>query len=247
MRQSRLIMGMPVLLEIIGNDVPQSAYDRIFDYFTGVDERFSTYKEGSEISRINRGEIIESEYSREMQEIFRLAKQTESDTRGYFSIHTPTGTIDPSGLVKGWAIQNAADSLNADGYQDFYIEIAGDIQTKGKTNEGKEWSLGIRSPFNVNEIVKVIYPRGAGVATSGNYVRGDHIYNPHGPAQPAQYVSLTVIGPNIYEADRFATAAFAMGASGMSFLESLEGFAAYSIDPYGMALMTSNFETYTQP
>ena len=89
------------------------------------------------------------------------------------------------------------------------------------TARARIWCIGIRNPFQAKQIVKVLYPRGAGVATSGNYLRGSHIYNPHAPQAPLdQVVSLTVIGPDILDADRFATAAFAMEREGIVFIES---------------------------
>ena len=86
---------------------------------------------------------------------------------------------------------------------------------------------------------------GAGVATSGSYLRGAHIYNPHAPnAAVSDVVSLTVIGPNILEADRFATAAFAMGEAGIAFIERMDGLEGYQIDARGMAQMTSGLGRY---
>jgi len=117
----------------------------------------------------------------------------------------------------------------------------------GRNAGGTEWSVGIRNPFNPEEIVKVIHPRGKGVATSGPYLRGDHIYNPHDSGRAIEdIVSLTVIGPNALEADRFATAAFAMGKEGIWFIEKLTGFEGYTIDKDGMATMTSEFAAYTR-
>jgi thiamine biosynthesis lipoprotein len=57
-------------------------------------------------------------------------------------------------------------------------------------------------------------------------------------------VSLTVIGPNVYEADRFATAAFAMGQDGLSFLENLEGFEGYAVTKDKQGWCTSGFNSY---
>jgi thiamine biosynthesis lipoprotein len=246
MQQTRTIMGMPVRLEIVDPHATQTAYDEVFAYLTSVDERFSTYMENSEISRINRGEILPAAYSDEMKKVFALAHDTEKVTEGYFSIHSPDGSIDPSGLVKGWAINNASSLLRDHGFQNFYIEIAGDIQTSGKDSRGEEWSIGIRNPFVREEIVKVFYPHGNGIATSGTYERGAHIYNPLNPDATAyDFVSFTVIGPDIYEADRFATAAFVMGVPGMHFIERLDGFEAYAIDAQGRALMTSGIDAYT--
>ena len=119
------------------------------------------------------------------------------------------------------------------------------MQVSGKNAQAEPWSIGIRNPFNAKQIVKVIFLKGKGIATSGTYIRGQHIYNPLNPADKLnEIVSITVIGPNVYEADRFATAAFAMGKKGIEFLEHLKGFAGYMIGKDRMATMTSGFEKY---
>ena len=243
MRETAIIMGMPVTVELVGGT--KESLQKVFDYFREIDERFSTYKPDSEISRINRGEITPDDYSGDMKEVFALSEKTKKETNGYFSITRPDGSIDPSGLVKGWAIRNAAKLAEKMGYRNYFLDVAGDIQSSGADAQGKEWTIGIRNPFNTAEIIKVLRPQGRGVATSGTYVRGQHIYNPHEPAQKLQeVVSLTVIGPDIYEADRFATAAFAMGRGGIVFIEQLLGFEGYSVDRAGMATMTDGFEQF---
>jgi thiamine biosynthesis lipoprotein len=247
MRETRIIMGMPIEIEIIGEGVEKSIEDA-FIFLTEVDIRFSTYKEYSEISRINSGEIKAAASSPLMQEVFALAEKTKEETNGYFDIRRIDGRIDPSGMVKGWAILKAAERIKAGGYTDFFVNAGGDIASSGKNAHGKEWSFGIRNPFNLSEIVKVIYPKGAGIATSGSYIRGAHIYNPHAPEEGLlDVVSITVIGPDVLEADRFATAAFAMGKEGITFIENLPGFEGYAIDSKGIATFTSGFSVYTHP
>ncbi|MBY0472891.1 FAD:protein FMN transferase [Patescibacteria group bacterium] len=284
MKETRLIMGMPITVEVAEQKSPEAfcadAMEEVFSYFVSVDERFSTYKETSEISKINQSlheqasftkvlggprfpsetlrqtfaqELVRFGLSEDMLEVLALAEKTKKETAGYFDIHLPAqagkpdGGIDPSGIVKGWAIKNAAELLKERGVENFYIEAGGDIQTSGMNAEGNEWNVGIRNPFNKNEIVKVIYPRGRGVATSGSYERGNHIYNPLAPEESLrEVVSITVIGPDVLEADRFATAAFAMGQKGVEFIETLGGFEAYSIDKNGIATMTSKFLELTQ-
>lgn len=246
MKETRLIMGMPIEIEIIGSDV-RSVLETAFTYLVTIDERFSTYKKNSEISRINRGEIESSAWSAEMREIFTLAEKTKKETDGYFDTRHPDGYIDPSGIVKGWAILNTAALIRKAGYEDYFVNAGGDIAMGGRNVEGKDWSIGIRNPFNLNEIVKIVYPRGKGIATSGSYIRGAHIYNPHAPEEKlADTVSITVIGPDVLEADRFATAAFAMGKSGIAFIESLSGFEGYAIDVRGTATLTNGFWMYTE-
>src|SRR5690349_3201604 len=110
MIQTRMLMGMPVTVEIVDAGVNEVDFNEIYAYFESVDERFSTYKEHSEISKINRGEISIEDASEEMQNIFALAEQTREETNGYFNIEH-NGQYDPLGIVKGWAILNAAQIL----------------------------------------------------------------------------------------------------------------------------------------
>ena len=217
---------------------------RVFDYFTYVDDKFSTYKSNSEISLINQGALTIDEASLDMRTVFALAEELRLQTNGYFNI-SQDGKIDPSGLVKGWALSNAANMLRDAGCEDFYVEAGGDFQAVGVNAEGRPWGVGIRNPFNIGEIVKVLAISNRGVATSGTYIRGQHIYDPvtGGPPDP-EILSITVIGPDVYEADCYATAAFAMGRKGIRFIESLAGFEGYMIDSSKRATLTTGFERY---
>ena len=58
------------------------------------------------------------------------------------------------------------------------------------------------------------------------------------------HLVLTVIGPDVLEADRYATAAFAMGRQGVHFIEKTLGLEAYEIDSFGTARMTSGLKKY---
>jgi thiamine biosynthesis lipoprotein len=179
-----------------------------------------------------------------MKKILKLCEETKNTTDGYFDINF-SGRIDPSGIVKGYAIWQGSQLLEKKGFKNFYVEIAGDIQTFGKNAEGEDWKVGIQNPFNVKEIIKIVKLSNKGIATSGNYQRGKHILNPKTKLPADEIASITVIGPNVYEADRFATAAFAMGEKGIEFVERLKGFAGYMIKKDKMAVMTSGFESYS--
>ncbi len=250
MRVTRLLMGMPITVEIVdgGGDGEAATIEATFAYFDAVDRRFSTYKDDSEISAINQGRVGAADYSAEMREVLALAERTRRQTGGYFDIRATDGTLDPSGIVKGWAIRNAAALVARSGGRDFYVDAGGDIQASGRNSHGKEWRVGIRNPFELAEIIKVVEPRGKGVATSGTSVRGQHIYDPHARGTAIEeIVSLTVIGPDVLEADRFATAAFAMGRAGIGFIEQTPDLEGYLVDRHGRATFTSGFESYCTP
>lgn len=245
MKQTRHLMGMPVTLIVEDEAATPAIFDHVYDYFQTVDEAYSPFKPTSEVSRINAG-IPESEWSSEMREVVRLCRETALATDGYFDAWHD-GTFDPSGLVKGWAIHNAAKLLESLGCENFYVEAGGDIQVRGHNAAGVPWQIGIRNPFERDQNVKIVELTTEGIATSGLYIRGEHIYNPHAPKDAlAGVASLTVIGPNVYEADRFATAAFAMGPDGISFIHHRPELEAYMINPAGQATYTPGFEKYVR-
>jgi thiamine biosynthesis lipoprotein len=248
MKQTRIMMGMPITLEVVDAWATDETFDTVFSYFDYVDNKFSTYKDTSEISLINKNQVALEQASADMQTVFELAERTKQETNGYFDIRHSSGGVamfDPSGLVKGWAIYNAAEILRRKGFENYYVDAGGDIHAVGKNSRGENWRVGIRNPFNLKEIVKVLSVSDCGVATSGTYVRGQHIYTKKRNRRPiTDIVSLTVIGPNVYETDRFATAAFAMGREGILFVESLDGFEGYMIDRERQATFTGGFERY---
>ncbi len=245
MKQTRILMGMPVTVEVVDATATASTLNSVYDYLQYIDDKFSTYKADSEISQINQGLLTVKRSSPDMQTVFELSEQTRRETDGYFNIEQD-GYYDPSGLVKGWAIFNAAEILRKQGFENYYVDAGGDVQLAGNNEHGQAWRIGIRNPFNISQIVKVLSLTNIGIATSGNYIRGDHIYNPLGNHEKvSDIVSLTVIGPNIYEADRFATAAYAMGREGIQFISQLDGFEGYMIDELGRATFTAGFDRYT--
>lgn len=243
MKKQKNIMGMPVVINIVDKNATNEDVNDVFSYLHYIDEKFSTYKKNSEISKINKGELKEEDYSNDMKKILKLCEQTKKETKGYFNIKN-NNYIDPSGIVKGYAINEAAKILKKRGYKNFYIEIAGDIQVFGKNENNERWKIGIKNPLNKKEIIKIINLSNMGIATSGTYERGNHIYNPWQKNPAKDIASITIIGPNIYQADRFATAAFAMGEKGIKFISTFKDLEGYMIKKDKTAVMTKGFNNY---
>jgi thiamine biosynthesis lipoprotein len=244
LHHTRILMGMPISVRLVDTWAVEDDVTAVYDYFNYVDHKFSVYKQDSEITKINRGLVSPQDYSQDMKQVLQLCDQTKKATSGFFDI-SRHGQLDPSGLVKGWAIHQASELLKNRGLENYYIEAGGDIQPAGHNLQGRPWRVGIRHPFNLKQIVKSVAVTDQGVATSGTYLRGQHIYNPFNPGNEiTDIVSLTVIGPNIYEADRFATAAFAMGQAGIKFIAHLLGFEGYLIDSFGQATFTPGFDRF---
>lgn len=244
---TRIQMGMPITIEVIGPDAIQGDINDAFAYLREVEARFSTYLPDSEMARLNHGLVTYDTASPDMRDMLDRAEDTRRQTGGHFNAWHE-GRCDLAGVVKGWAIKAVADRLAARGHHDYLVNAGGDIQTAGGNTNGEAWRIGIRNPADVTQVVKVVHLSGEGIATSGTYERGDHIYRPV-PVAPDDdpLVAITIVGPSVYDADRFATAAFAMGAHGIAFVQSLEGFEGYAIHASGTARYTAGFRRYLVP
>jgi FAD:protein FMN transferase len=245
-KRTWLEMGMPVTVCIADDAGQPEDIAAVADLLAGINERFSTYRADSEVSRLNAGQLQREAVSPELDAILRLCDETRTETDGYFNIER-AGGIDPSGLVKGWAIQQASDLLFARSYRNYFVDGGGDVQAVGCNNEHEPWRIGIRNPFNREQNVKVLAISDCGVATSGTAIRGPHIWDPvDDDLASSNLVSLTVIGPSVYEADRMATAAFAMGRGGIGFIAGRPELEGYAISADGIATYTEGFDRYVR-
>jgi thiamine biosynthesis lipoprotein len=230
-------MGMP-----IGIDVRDAGVDiePAFAWLREVDATFSTYREDSEISRLDRGELTVADCRPEVDEVLRRCLELERATGGYFSVR-PAGRLDPSGLVKGWAVAGAARRLEAAGAQRFCINAGGDVVARGRPEPDRPWRVGIRHPEAHERLAAVVAVENLAVATSATYERGAHILDPHTGRPPTGLLSVTVVGPDLTTADAYATAAFAMGAGGPAWTATLAGYDTLCITDDHRVLSTPGF------
>ncbi|WP_377274442.1 FAD:protein FMN transferase [Peterkaempfera sp. SMS 1(5)a] len=210
------------------------------DWLHRVDAVFSTYRPDSQISRLDRGELTAEECDPEVAEVLERCAQAAESTGGWFTAR-PGGRLDPSGLVKGWAVEHAARLLRAAGSVSHSVGGGGDIQTTGGAAPGQPWRIGIAHPLRPGRLAAVAAGSGIAVATSGNAERGTHIQNPHSGAPATDLASLTVVAQSLTEADVWATAGFAMGPDCLGVLEARSGLEALAVLPDGSLRSTSRF------
>ena len=235
------VMGMPVTVHVVDDTARNEAIDAVFDDFALLDRTFSPFIRDSAVSRINRGELRSEDAGHLVTQAIELCRLYEQATDGYFSAWID-GRFDPSGLIKGWAIDRACSILDSNGYRDYFVDAGGDIQTRGRNAEGGPWRVGIRNPVERDKVARVVLASGLAVATSGTYEKGEHILDPHSGKPAKAWLSFTVAGPDIVQADVFATACFAMGAAGLDFVSHLGSYEAYAIDNHLRASYTPGFD-----
>jgi thiamine biosynthesis lipoprotein len=234
------VMGMPVELEL-HDEAAAHAVDEVFAWLRRVDATFSTYRRGSEISRIARGELAERDASADVRRVLERCEHLRAQTGGYFDARAG-GVLDPSGLVKGWAVERAARLLEVAGARNFCLYAGGDVVVRGRPGPGVCWRIGIQHPLLRDRVAAVLESEHLAVATSGEYARGAHILDPHTGAPPAGVLSVTIAGPDLGTADAYATAAFAMGAGGPEWTRGIAPYEAMTVLAGERVLLTPGFE-----
>jgi thiamine biosynthesis lipoprotein len=227
-RRVERCMGTVFCLDI-RDPVPEGVVDEIVVWLHRMDATFSKYRADSDISRLRRGEITLADCAPQVPEILDRCAELREATDGYFDAYA-SGALDPSGYVKGWAVERASDLLCAAGSANHCVNGGGDVQCVGAPAPGRTWQVGIADPTERTRIVGVVAGSPLAVATSGTSERGGHIFDPRTARAADAFLSITVAGRRLAEVDAYATAAFAMGERAPDWL-SRTGHTALLIRP----------------
>lgn len=225
MRRVEHIMGFPISLLIEDEDTTAEDAEPVFDWLREVDARFSPFRADSEVSRLDRGELAPHELTPDLAEILALCEEYRMATGGAFDVRLPGRGLDPCALVKGWAVQRAADLLTSRGTKRLCLNAGGDVAATGGP-----WRVGVRHPERANRLCTVLEITEGAIATSARYERGDHILDGRTGEPATGLLSLTVVAASLTEADATATAAFAMGAEGIEWAASRKGCEVFAVD-----------------
>jgi thiamine biosynthesis lipoprotein len=236
LRRVERVMGIPVGIEVAGVDA--RALDDAFAHLRWVDAVFSPFLADSEISRLDAGTLARCDASPDVRVVLDRCAALRARTGGWFDVRA-TGRLDPSGFVKGWALDGAAAILARAGARSFCLHAGGDVRVGGD----RLWRVGIQHPLRRDRVAAVVGARDLGVATSGAYERGPHIVDPHCGRPPEGVLSVTVVAPDLGTADAYATAAFAMGLDGPAWTATLRDCEALTILADGRVLSTPGMDS----
>jgi thiamine biosynthesis lipoprotein len=211
-------------LSRVGRDVIDQALHAARLELERMDLRFSHYRVDSDISRWIAGDDVSDAAASDIEHVLRECGRLHRDSAGVFRARNPrTKALDTAGYVKGYAIGRAADELRGHGLTSFSVGVGGDAAFAGSPDDVRPWQVAIQDPARRFGVVAVIPVVDGAVATSGTAERGDHVWLGDRPAVASVH-SFTVVGPDIAEADAYATIGFAMGEAGMDWVRAHDGY-----------------------
>ena len=225
------VMGMPISLALRGRHTDdaaaESAWIRVVQTLREIDLTFSTYRPDSVVSRLARGEIALAACPPEVHEVLELGARAAADSGGAFEVRRPGPDgrlrLDPSGVVKGWAVDRAARHLDELAGTDHCLSAGGDMVCRTVRPGAGPWRIGIEDPSDPARVLAVVPVFDGGVATSGTAHRGGHLVDARTGRAPEAVASVTVIAGTVTEADIDATAAYAQGPGAAAWLSRRPG------------------------
>ena len=232
------VWGTEIFLDISSSKLSATEINRVIAaveaFFFDVDDELSTFKENSSVSRIRRDKLRIDDAPELVQDVWRGCLRARELTNGAFDPWSVAGGFDPSGYVKGWAAQKAANMLVSAGCESVQVNAAGDIALRGGF-AGAPWKIGVVNPENKSEIVQVFEIYDGNIATSGHYEKGAHIRDPHTGVIAIGAKSGTVIGPDGGLCDAFATALMVDGADAAQWIGNpeLSDYTFWAINRHG--------------
>ncbi|GIE53670.1 FAD:protein FMN transferase [Amorphoplanes nipponensis] len=243
-------MGLPVSIHLRGDRLTGAeAGDRVAAVYAElrqVDAVLSPYRDDSDLSAWERGALRPADADPMLALVLALGDEARRRTEGWFDPRALPGPrpggprYDPSGLVKGWAVERAARHLaGLDGYG-WCLNAGGDVLVHAPDGQ-PAWRVGLEHPRDPARIMRVLACRSGAVATSGSAHRGAHIIDPHTRRPATATRAVTVTGPTLLWADVHATAAAARGPAALPWLEGLDGYEALLVTRSGLVRSTTGW------
>ncbi|WP_300765910.1 FAD:protein FMN transferase [uncultured Bifidobacterium sp.] len=220
------VMNLPftILLDGPGDArVMESAIGGIGDVLVDVDRRFSPFRSDSLVCRYRAGDrsmLTDDDFT----DVHSRSLLARMETDGLFDPFF-RGGYDPTGLVKGWAVERAFDlvlnPLIAQGsIAAAAINAGGDMAVAPRA-DGDLWHIGVVDSHDGRRFVAAFdLPSGA-VATSGTSERGEHVVR-----RFHDVVQATVIADSLVDADVWATALLAASLRDIDRLVGEHGLTA---------------------
>ncbi len=208
----------------LGSDVVKAAMSAARGQLEEMDHRFSHYSRESEISRWFSGLDVSPDAVADIDFVIRQCLRLRDESDGVFVHKNPvTGSMDTAGYVKGYAILLAVRAMKRHGVRNMLVGVGGDTYCSGRASDDRPWRVAISDPARSHAVLALVDAADLAVATSGGAERGDHIWNGGDVARP-EIASFTVVGPDIAEADAYATIGYAMGESGVEWVARRHGY-----------------------
>nr|WP_256207088.1 FAD:protein FMN transferase [Oenococcus oeni] len=204
---------------------------KIHEWLVLVDHIFSPFRTNSELTLYNHRKIEMTGTNLLFQEVFALSIWAKEMTQGLFSANF-VGKYNPTGAVKGWAIEKAeriqlAPLLSDPNFVAVNLNGGGDMQFSSSDKHNWQWEIGIVNPFDNKKVISCFRMKNGAIAASGTSQRGEHLFNSStGRAIPEKnfnVISSSVIGSELTYSDIWATAIATTTINDHSWLKRLSG------------------------
>ena len=213
------VIVLDLRAEMLDHSVAQAACAAVTQELEHIDALFSTFREHSAVTALRQGRLRTTDAPALVRSVIDACTRLRETTDGAFDPWAAPGGFDPSGFVKGWGADRAAEVLTSHGFVNVSVNAAGDVTCRGEAEPGQGgWRIGVADPRDPMQVVTSALVTDAHLATSGRYEQGNHIIDPATGLRATEVASASVLAPDGGTADALATALMVRGPAGLPWI-----------------------------
>ncbi len=208
----------------------------------------STYREDTENAVLPPMDMLKT--AAEHTDITKVIIDRENST---VYLSDPNMSLDVGAVAKGYATEQIAKALIADGINHYALNFGGNIRTIGTKGDGSVWNTVVQNPQNDAEkpYLMMVEINDQTFVTSGSYERFytvegkryHHIIDPDTLMPNDTFSSVSILAKDSGLADVLSTAAFNLSyEDGKKLVESFDGVEAMWVTSDNKILYSSNFQ-----
>ncbi len=141
----------------------------------------------------------------------------------FIAKENPYVSLDFASIAKGYGVDLIAGIIKESGFENFIVEIGGEVYASGIKEDGSYWRVGVNLPdikASVDQVYRIVNLKNEALATSGDYRnffeidgnRYSHVIDPRtGYPVKNGVVSVSILAESCMFADGLATAVMVMG------------------------------------
>lgn len=197
-----------------------------------------------------------------MDKLQEAAKHTDitklviDEKKRTVTLTDPHMRLDVGAIAKGYATEQVAKWLEAQGISGWLLNVGGNVRAVGAKPDGTPWTAGLENPQDTEaDYLAYLNLTNEALVTSGSYQRYyivngksyHHIIHPDTLMPAEGYLSVSIICPDSGMGDALSTALFCMPIDeGKRLIATMDGVAASWVTADGKQTVSTGWNKYVK-
>lgn len=185
-----------------------------------------------------------------------ITKMVIDENASTVTLTDPAMRLDVGAIAKGYATEQVAQWLEAQGVSGWLLNVGGNVRAVGDKPDGTPWTVGLENPDEqADDYLAYLSLTDEALVTSGSYQRYyivdgkryHHIIHPDTLMPAEGYLSVSVVCPDSGLGDALSTALFCMSVEeGKALIAKLDGVEVSWVTDDGVQTVSDGWNAYVK-